>query len=319
MALTGRAQNALDYTCQFQGIANSNLDIQNVQELTWCALALEAYGVTKCSDYPNADFTAFRDISINVSTAPLLTWGPVDSVTDCGQHAVVVSNANPAGEVDLFYRTNALGLIVYGWDGSQMTTQWGTGDIGQGYGALSWLAADVDGDGEAELLQPWKNGSKLGLIVYGWDGSQMTTQWGTADIGQGYGALSWLAADVDGDGKAELLQPWKNGSKLGLIVYGWDGSQMTTQWGTGNIGQGPGALSWLAADVDGDGKAELLQPWKNGSKLGLIVYGWDGSQMKTQWGTADIGQGYGALSWLVADVDNDGKVELLQPWKNVTW
>jgi Common central domain of tyrosinase/FG-GAP-like repeat len=101
----------------------------------------------------------------------------------------------------------------------------------------------------------------LGLIVYGWDGAQMMTKWGTSDIGQGAGALSWLVADVDGDGKDELLQTWKNGSQLGLIVYGWDGAQMMTKWGTSDIGQGAGALSWLVADVDGDGKDELLQPW----------------------------------------------------------
>ncbi|BBD71009.1 subtilase family protein [Nostoc commune NIES-4072] len=51
--------------------------------------------------------------------------------------------------------------------------------------------------------------------------------------------------------------------QLGLIVYGWDGTQMTTKWSTGDIGQGTGALNWLVADVDGDGKAELLQPWNS--------------------------------------------------------
>lgn len=50
--------------------------------------------------------------------------------------------------------------------------------------------------------------SGLGLIAYGWDGTKMTRKWGTSDIGEGSGALSWLVADVGGDGKIELLQPW---------------------------------------------------------------------------------------------------------------
>jgi hypothetical protein len=209
-----------------------------------------------------------------------------------------------------------LGLIIYEWNGSAVVTQWGTTNIGQGYGALDWLVGDVDGDGRAELLQPWRNGTQLGLIVYEWNGSAMVTQWGTTNIGQGYGALDWLVGDVDGDGRVELLQPWRNGSQLGLIVYGWNGSAMVTRWGTQNIGQGYGALGWLVGDVDGDNQAELLQPWQNGSLLGLNAYGWNGSSMVTQWATANMGQGPGAIKWLLGDIDNDSRSELVQLWRN---
>ncbi len=61
MTLTGRAGGAFSYNCQFQGIANAGLPIQNVQELTWCIETLEAYGITQCSDYPATDDTAFRE------------------------------------------------------------------------------------------------------------------------------------------------------------------------------------------------------------------------------------------------------------------
>src|SRR5579863_3893680 len=104
MTLTGQSGSSFGYYCQFQGIANSGLPIQNVQELTWCIQTLEAYGITQCSDYPNTTGTAFGEFSIQTgSSTPTLNWTPVISVTDCGQHVVVVSNSNPGGQVDIYY------------------------------------------------------------------------------------------------------------------------------------------------------------------------------------------------------------------------
>ena len=65
---------------------------------------MEAYGLTQCSDYPNTNDTAMTNISLQTgNVSPGLAWAAVDAYTDCGQQAIVVSNANPGGEVDLYY------------------------------------------------------------------------------------------------------------------------------------------------------------------------------------------------------------------------
>ena len=174
------------------------------------------------------------------------------------------------GEARIVKLTDPLGLILYGQDSERFAVKWASANLGKGADALSWLVADVDADERSELLQPWANETKLGLNVYGWNGSQMVVKWASADLGEGPGALAWLVADIDGDGKTELLQPWTNGDKLGLNVYGWNGSQMVVKWASADLGEGPGALAWLVADIDGDGKLELLQPWANGDRLSLI-------------------------------------------------
>jgi hypothetical protein len=131
----------------------------------------------------------------------------------------------------------------------------------------------------------------LGMSVHAWPsnaGSMSEMPWGKNDMGQGPYALSWLVADIDRDGKAEIIQPWKNSDKLGMIVYGWDGRWMAGKWGTDDMGTAPGAYSWLVGDVDGDRKAEIIQPWMNGNELfgfiGMNVYGWENCQMVKQWG-----------------------------------
>jgi len=112
MTETGKTGNNFNYNCVFQGIPNSSLPIQNVQELTWCAETLECYGITVCADYPAAGRTKMTAIEV-VTTGghPALNWTADNAVTDCGQHTTVVSDNNPGGEVDLYYN-NAIDYIV---------------------------------------------------------------------------------------------------------------------------------------------------------------------------------------------------------------
>ena len=109
ITLTGQSRNGFSYNCEFIGIPNSRLRINDVDELTFAAETLEVSGITKASDYPEAEKTAFQAIEIRTGTAatatdPTLDWtAQLGTNPYNGQHAVVVSDANPAGEVDIIY------------------------------------------------------------------------------------------------------------------------------------------------------------------------------------------------------------------------
>ena len=105
MKLTSQSGGLFSYTSEFEGIAGTSLPVLNVAELVWLNETLEAYRITDCSDYPNTDFTGMRHISIQTGdTTPAIAWTHVDQVTDCGQHATVISDSATDGEVDLYYR-----------------------------------------------------------------------------------------------------------------------------------------------------------------------------------------------------------------------
>jgi hypothetical protein len=98
------------YTGAFElnGRPIESYPIYNVQELKWCCITLEAHLLTNCSDYPAITKTDFIGIQIRTMDGefPSLVWEPINAVTDCGQQAAVVSNANnasPGGEVDIYY------------------------------------------------------------------------------------------------------------------------------------------------------------------------------------------------------------------------
>ena len=66
-------------------------------------------------DYPNTSRTWMTAIAIQTGSAhPTLSWTATDAVTDTGQHTVVASNANPGGEVDLYYRQGLQSPTVSG-------------------------------------------------------------------------------------------------------------------------------------------------------------------------------------------------------------
>jgi acylphosphatase len=104
MTLTGQAGGLFNYTSAFEGIANTQLPVQNIAELQWCNETLEAYGINACGNYPNTPLTQYTEINIRTgASAPAINWTPVNSVTDCGQHTTVVSNSSSWGEVDIYY------------------------------------------------------------------------------------------------------------------------------------------------------------------------------------------------------------------------
>ena len=188
ITLTGHSGSLFSYNCQFQGIANSGYTVQNVQELIQAVETLETYGITQCSDYPNTADTAFLAIVIQTgSTNPTLIWSPVNSVTDCGQHTVVVSNSNPSSEVDIHYSTQFL-----------PNEDWTHGAY---YGSRGTYFADVNGDGMADAIAVNDNGVFVRLsngtgfdpVAKNWTG------------GAYYGSRGTYFADVNRDRQADAI------------------------------------------------------------------------------------------------------------------
>ena len=96
----------LEGTCSFDGINRTSLVIHNIPPFNSAIVDLEAYGITKCSDYPGADKIHFWNIALEVGGGNGgLSWKAVDQVTDCGQHAEIDKNSMSHGEVHLWCRS----------------------------------------------------------------------------------------------------------------------------------------------------------------------------------------------------------------------
>ncbi|HET6252918.1 MAG TPA: hypothetical protein VFE32_02525 [Puia sp.] len=106
---TGQAGGNYSYSSSFTQYPGVSLVVQNVPALTFPFETMEVYNMTGLSTYPPVNDIPMTAINLQAGGVnPALAWAGVDASTEEGQHTVVVSDANPGGEVDL-YITNPIG------------------------------------------------------------------------------------------------------------------------------------------------------------------------------------------------------------------
>ena len=230
------------------------------------------------------------------------------------------------------------------------------------YDANDASAADLDGDGQYEIILKWdpsnaKDNANDGytgnvyIDAYKLDGSRM---W-RIDLGRNIRAgahyTQFMVYDLDGDGKAELACKTADGTKDGVgnvignanadyrnsagrilsgpeyltIFDGNTGATLTTtnydpprgnvsDWGD-NYGNRCDRFLACIAYLDGE-RPSLVMARGYYTRTVLVAYNWRNGQLTKLW-TFDSNKGYssyagqGNHNLSVADVDNDGKDEII--------
>jgi hypothetical protein len=261
-------------------------------------LAVNVYGVAR------ADAPLFRNPDLGQGTGAV-TWLTGD-FTGSGNDEIA----------QLWDNNGHLALIVYGFVGDTMQTVLDVHDLGQGPGAVDWLTGNFTGSGRTEIAQLWDNNGNLGLNVYGIVGDTVQTMYESSNVGQGSGALAWLTGDFTGSGITQIAQLWDNNGNLAVNIYGPLGTLVTFR----DLGEGPGAVAWLTGDFTGSGRTEIAQLWDNNGNLGAVIYGFVGSTGSILFDSSDLGQGSGALTFLAGNFTLSGKfggpagTEIAQLW-----
>lgn len=249
--------------------------------------------------------------------------------------AVAVADVNGDGKPDLLVANpcastcsgsspgvGSVGVLLGNGDGTfQAAVNYHTA----GYFGMALAVADVNGDGKPDLLvtiqcgtNPCSSDSMVGVLLGNGNGTFQTAV--TYSSG-GYAAESIAVHDVNGDGKPDLLVSNQcasygnctNGGGVGVLLGNGNGTfQTAVSYSSTGI-----ADSVAVADVNGDGKPDLLvgnycapNNCPGGTTVTVAVLLGNGNgtfETAVTYGSS----GYAQPSVAVADVNGDGKPDLL--------
>ena len=119
----------------------------------------------------------------------------------------------------------------------------------------------------------------------------------------GLNPRSITSADVNGDGKADLIVANTGANNISVLLGRGDGTfAEQVQYATGN-----GSISVTSADINGDGKADLIVANVGSNNISVLLGQGDGTLAKqVQYAT-----GYQPYSVISADVNGDGVADLI--------
>ncbi|WP_143590716.1 VCBS repeat domain-containing M23 family metallopeptidase [Thermoactinospora rubra] len=120
-------------------------------------------------------------------------------------------------------------------------------------------------------------------------------------------------ADLDGDGRDEIISVGVNGDVVAYRNLGWDAPKVYDGPASKLVAQGftdPARTKF--ADLDGDGRDEILSLQRNGDVVAYRNLGWDAPKVYDGPASKLVAQGFAAPDWTrFGDLDGDGRDEII--------
>ena len=235
------------------------------------------------------------------------TWTAANIATSAdGAQSVFAADMDGDGDMDIVSASSTDDTIAWYENNGAADPTWAASDIATSAdGALSVFAADMDGDGDMDIVSASHTDDTIAW--YENNGAADPT-WAAADIATSADAASSVfAADMDGDGDMDILSASSNDD---TIAWYENNGAADPSWAAADIAtSADGAQSVFAADMDGDGDMDIVSASASDD---TIAWYENNGAADPSWAAADIATSAdGAQSVFAADMDGDGDMDIL--------
>lgn len=250
--------------------------------------------------------------SARVIVARVLFQAHAMETTTNGIAGLHVEDMDGDGDLDVL-ATSLSGDAVTLWQnegGSPLA--WTRLSVGGDFEAALYAhGADVDGDGRMDVIATG-GGPDAGVVAWWRNDGGDPSGWAQQTLAQDFmGASGVVSGDFDGDGNTDVLAAAINDSE---IAWWQNSGTDPVAWTKHTITDGfQGVQSVMAADLDGDGRLDVLGgSGPDGENRDQVAWWRNEGGNPPAWTKQIIAPGFTFAHWVYADdVDDDGRIDVL--------
>lgn len=227
-----------------------------------------------------------------------------------GGFTVTRGDVNGDGVSDLLYASNK-GSFIHIIDGKTSHNLGGFFAFGSNFGqAVSIAVGDINGDNKGDIMVAPAGRGAAGIVRVFSGANYSNLLYQSAPYGTGFGGgISLASADVNGDGRADIISaPLSGGPSRIIVVSGATRTVIRNYFAFSSAYTGGANVA--AADINGDGKAEVVIAASVGRGNVVVRDGATNAQ-RTSFYAYDAGFNGGARVAVISDVNGDGFFDLV--------
>ena len=237
--------------------------------------------------------------------------------TGSGPNSVTVADVNRDGKPDLIVAnegSNTVSVLLNTTASGATTPSFAAQQtFATGSGPYSVTVTDVNGDGKPDLIVANVNGNTVSILLNTTAPGAATPSFAAQQtFVTGLAPQSVTTADINGDGKPDLIVANGNDNTVSVLLNTTAPGAATPSFAAQQtFATGSSPVSVTAADVNGDGKPDLIVANLNDNTVSVLLNTTAPGATSSFASQQTFATGLGPQSSTTADISGDGKPDLI--------